>query len=155
MRRSCCRVITRLPRKVQWNFTLERQFGDDIGVSAGYVASIGRHLYSTQQINQLYPNPLRRFPDSLLRSHIDSSAGQAAGISAPFAGFTQLWGSRGTVAQALRPYPQFGDMEIYGSTYGNSNYHSFQMKLDKRYRGGLTGTIAYTLVEVPDRCADV
>ena len=132
-----------LPRKVQWNLTLERQFGDDIGVSAGYVASIGRHLYATQQINQLYPNA-QTLPDSLLRSHITSPQAVAAGISAPFAGFTDLWGSRGTVAQALRPYPHFGNMEIYGSTYGNSNYHSFQMKLDKRYRGGLTGTLAYT-----------
>jgi hypothetical protein len=33
---------------------------------------------------------------------------------------------------------------IYGSTYGNSHYHSFQFKLDKRYRGGLSGTMAYT-----------
>lgn len=132
-----------LPRKVQWNFTVERQFGDDVGVSAGYVANVGRHLYSTQQINQLYPSA-QSLPDSLLRSHITSTQARTAGISAPFPEFTELWGSRGTVAQALRPYPQFGNMEIYGSTYGNSNYHSFQMKVDKRYRGGLTGTLAYT-----------
>jgi hypothetical protein len=131
------------PRKYQWNFNIERQIGDDIGVSAGYVASVGRHLYATQQINQLYPSA-QLLPDSLLRSHIDSAQARAAGINSPFAGFTQLWGTRGTVAQALRPYPQFGDMEIYGSTYGNSNYHSFQLKVDKRYRGGLTGTLAYT-----------
>jgi hypothetical protein len=132
-----------LPRKLQWNFTVERQVGDDIGVSAGYVANVGRHLYATQQINQL-PRSAQSLPESLLRSHIDSAQAQAAGIRAPFAGFAQLWGTRGTVAQALRPYPQYGDTEIYGSTYGNSNYHSFQLKVDKRYRGGLTGTLAYT-----------
>jgi hypothetical protein len=132
-----------LPRKIQWNFTIERQFGDDIGISAGYVANVGRHLYANQQVNQL-PAAAQGYPDALLRANIDSAQARAAGISAPFAGFTQLWGARGTVAQALRPYPQFGDMEIYGSTYGNSNYHSFQAKVDKRYRGGLTGTLAYT-----------
>ena len=132
-----------IPRKYQWNFTVERQFGDDLGVSTAYVASMGHHLYATQQINQL-PRSAQSLPDTLLRSSISSAQAQAAGIVAPFAGFTQLWGTRGTVAQALRPYPQFGDMEIYGSTYGNSNYHSFQAKVDKRYRGGLTGTLAYT-----------
>jgi hypothetical protein len=132
-----------LPRKLQFNFTIERQFGDDLGISAGYVANVGRHLYATQQINQL-PRSAQALPDALLRAGINSDQARAAGIAAPFAGFTDLWGSRGTVAQALRPYPQFGDMEIYGSTYGNSNYHSFQAKIDKRYRGGLTGTLAYT-----------
>ena len=112
-------------------------------MSAGYVANVGRHLYSTQQINQLYP---------LLRRCRTRCSGRTSlrlrpwrrGSAPPFAGFNELWGTRGTVAQALRPYPHFGNMEIYGSTYGNSNYHSFQFKLDKRYRGGLTGTVAYT-----------
>jgi hypothetical protein len=74
-------------------------------------------------------------PSDLARQH---------GVVTPFAGVSELWGARGTVAQALRPYPQFGDLSIYGSTYGNSNYHSLQTKIDKRYRGGLTGTFAYT-----------
>ena len=55
-----------------------------------------------------------------------------------------MWGAQGTVAQALRPFPQYAGVSIYGSTYGNSNYQSFQYKLDKRYARGLTGTVAYT-----------
>jgi hypothetical protein len=35
-------------------------------------------------------------------------------------------------------------VSIYGSTFGNSNYHSFQYKLDKRMARGLSGTVAYT-----------
>jgi hypothetical protein len=132
-----------MPRKLQWNFTIEKQFADDIGISAGYVANVGRHLYSTQQINQLPPGS-ERYSDALLRSNINSAQARAAGIVEPYSGFSQLWGTRGTVAQALRPYPHFGNLEIYGSTYGNSNYHSFQFKLDKRYKGGLTGTLSYT-----------
>ena len=48
------------------------------------------------------------------------------------------------VNQALRPFPQYSNVGVYGSTFGNSNYHSFQYKLDKRYSKGLTGTVAYT-----------
>src|SRR5690606_28691003 len=66
------------------------------------------------------------------------------GFRAPFAGFSALWGAQGTVAQALRSFPQYSGVSIYGSAYGNSSYHSFQYKLDKRYSRGLTSTVAYT-----------
>jgi hypothetical protein len=133
----------KLPRKLQWNLTLERQFGQDLAVSTSYVANKGTYLFEPLQINQVHPNALA-IPDSVLRANINSAQARSAGISEPFPGFSQLWGGRATVAQALRPYPQYGDVVLYGSTYGNSTYHSFQAKVDKRYRGGLTGTLAYT-----------
>jgi hypothetical protein len=132
-----------LPRKLQWNFTIEKQFADDLSLSASYVANKGTHLYENQQINQI-PDAATELPASVLRARVGSEAANQAGVGEPFPGFLSLWGSRGTVAQALRPYPQFGNLGIYGSTYGNSSYHSFQFKMDKRYRGGLSGTLAYT-----------
>ncbi|MCB1018716.1 MAG: hypothetical protein KDC27_02255, partial [Acidobacteria bacterium] len=133
----------RLPTKAQWNIMLERQFRDDIGVSVAYVGNKGTHLYESQNINQI-PDGATKLPLNVLRANVDSDLARQAGVVEPFAGFSQLWGARGTVAQALRPYPQFGNLNIYGSTYANSNYHSLQTKIDKRYRGGLTGTFAYT-----------
>jgi hypothetical protein len=132
-----------LPYKVQWNFTIERQFTSDLSMSFGYVANKGSHLYESQQLNQL-PKQYWNLPLNTLRANINSDLARSAGISEPFAGFSSLWGSRATVAQALRSYPQYGNVGIYGSTYGNSNYQSFQYKLDKRYKGGLAGTVAYT-----------
>jgi hypothetical protein len=132
-----------LPRKLHWSVTVERQFGDDLAISGSYVANKGTHLYESQQINQL-PAGAQTLPLTLLRANINSPQAQAAGIREPFPGFTSLFGTRATVAQALRPFPQYSDISIYGSTYGNSHYESFQFKLDKRYRGGLSGTLAYT-----------
>jgi hypothetical protein len=133
----------KLPYKTQWNLTLERQFTEDLSMSFAYVGNKGTNLYENQQLNQL-PKQYWNLSQSLLRANINSAAAREAGINAPFSGFAQLWGGRATVAQALRPFPQFLDVGIYGSTYGNSNYQSFQYKLDKRYRGGLAGTVAYT-----------
>ncbi len=132
-----------LPYKIQWNFLIEHQFANDLSMSFGYVANVGRHLYASQRLNQL-PTQYESLPLSLLTSRVDSPAAQAAGFREPFAGFMQLWGAQGTVAQALRPFPQYANASIYGSTYGNSNYHSFQYKLDKRYRRGFSSTVAYT-----------
>ncbi len=133
----------KLPYKLQWNFAIEHQFASDLSMSFAYVANAGRHLYNSQALNQL-PRQHWNLPASLLTAHITSPAAQAAGIREPFAGFSSLWGGLARVNQALRPFPQYSDVSIYGSTFGNSSYHSFQYKLDKRYGRGFTGTVAYT-----------
>lgn len=133
----------RLPYKLQWNFLIEHQFANDLSMSFAYVANAGRHLYTQQRINQI-GQQYENLSPSLLSSLITSPAAQAAGFREPFAGFSTLWGGQATVAQALRPFPQYANATIYGSTYGNSNYQSFQYKLDKRYSRGLTSTVAYT-----------
>jgi len=107
------------------------------------VANAGRHLYNSQALNQL-PKQYWNLPASLLTANINSPAAQAAGIKEPFAGFSALWGGLARVNQALRPFPQYSGVSIYGSSFGNSSYHSFQYKLDKRYGKGLMGTVAYT-----------
>jgi hypothetical protein len=132
-----------LPRKLHWNLTLERQWTEDLSTSFAYVANKGTHLYESMQLNQV-PLQYMNVPEATLRAHINSPLARSAGFSEPFPGFAELWGGRGTVAQALRRFPQYNGVGIYGSTYGNSHYHSFQFKLDKRYRGGLSGTMAYT-----------
>lgn len=133
----------RLPYKLQWNFSVDHQFANDLAMSLAYVASVGRHLYSPQQLNQL-PRQYWNLPTTLLNANINSPEARAAGFSEPFAGFAALWGGNARVNQALRPFPQYNGVSIYGSTYGNSNYQSFQAKLDKRYARGLSGTLAYT-----------
>jgi hypothetical protein len=135
--------VYQLPYKLQWNFTVEHQFASDLSMSFAYVANSGRHLYNSQALNQL-PKEYWNLPASLLTANILSPAAQAAGFREPFPGFASLWGGLARVNQALRPFPQYGGVSIYGSTFGNSSYHSFQYKLDKRYARGLSGTLAYT-----------
>ncbi|MCS7025791.1 MAG: TonB-dependent receptor [Bryobacteraceae bacterium] len=132
-----------LPYKLQWNFLIEHQFADDLSMSFGYVASVGRHLYNAQALNEL-PDQYKSLPVSLLTANINSETARAAGFREPFPGFAALYGAAARVNQALRAFPQFQGVTIYGSTYGNSNYQSFQYKLDKRYGRGLSGTVAYT-----------
>jgi len=133
----------KMQQKLHWSFTLERQFGDDFALSASYVGSKGSHIMDQQLMNQLLPST-QNIPAALLRANITSDSAKAAGFTEPFPGFASLWGARATVAQALRPFPQYGDLTVYGSFYGNSNYQAFQFRMDKRYRHGLSGTLAYT-----------
>ena len=141
--RAVIRDDYNLPYKAQWNFTIEHEFANDVGVSIAYVGNKGTHLSTTNRISEV-PDAFKSLPSEVLRANINSGLAAQNGFSEPFDGFSDLWGSRATVAQALRPFPQFGNLDLHGDNIGNSSYHSFQMKVDKRYKGGLTGTFAYT-----------
>ncbi|HZO53154.1 MAG TPA: hypothetical protein VFB63_10575, partial [Bryobacteraceae bacterium] len=54
--------------------------------------------------------------------------------------------SGATVAreQLLRPYPQFTGVSRTNPAYGNSVYHSLQLKLEKRLAQGLAALISFT-----------
>jgi hypothetical protein len=66
---------------------------------------------------------------TLLQQRIDSQAAKDAGISAPYAGFP---GSM-SVAQALRPYPQYLSVQSLFAGWGKSWYDALQMKLERRF----------------------
>src|SRR5207244_8025566 len=90
--------------------------------------------------NQVNPAYLSQYGATVLTSLIDSPAAVAAGITAPFPGFQQLWKSRATVAQALRPFPQYSTIDTAGGQgdhSGHSTYHAGLVKLEKRYASGI------------------
>lgn len=46
--------------------------------------------------------------------------------------------------QLLRPFPQFGDVNLVAPPIGNSSYHGLNLKLEKRYSQGLNLLMNYT-----------
>jgi hypothetical protein len=126
----------RLPENYQWTFTIQRQLADSWVLETGYNATIGAHLVAgLKNYNQLPFSYLDRYGRTLLSSNINSPQARAAGIRAPWAGFN------GSVAQALRPFPQFQNIDTWsgaGDKSGHSSYHAAVIKIDKRYSSGLT-----------------
>jgi hypothetical protein len=83
---------------------------------------------------------------TLLTSQITSAAAVAAGIASPFSAFTQVFGAGATVAQALRPYPQYALIDTIsggGDRLGHSTYHSMEVKFSRRYSAGFTLQASY------------
>jgi type 1 fimbria pilin len=136
----------RLTYSQQWNLTIERQLGPDFHLSLAYVANKGTRLPSSlAAINTLDPKYL-----SLGNALFDEfEPGQASlhGVQLPYDGWVeQMQGCAPSLAQALLPYPQFCDSMQSGNEYaGNSTYHSFQLKLEKRLSEGLFVLGSYTL----------
>lgn len=133
-----------IPYSQQYNITVERQISDTLMASGSYVGNKGTHIYDPNaQVNAL--NPIYySLGTALLQSNISSPLAQAAGIAAPFPGFSQLFGGQATVAQALRPFPQYQGVGVVAAPYNNSTYNSLQIKVDKRFSHGLYGTFSYT-----------
>src|SRR6202041_1738997 len=73
---------------------------------------------------------------ALLASPISSQAVVARGFTAPYAGFP----SSASLAQALRPFPQFnygGNQIVSGAMIGNYWYDALQVKVSRRLSRGL------------------
>ena len=73
-------------------------------------------------------------------SSLSPAVAAARGIKVPYAGYP----TRSTVAQTLRPYPQFGNIGVQWMDNGDSWYDALQVKLTKRYSHGLQVVGSFT-----------
>ncbi len=127
-----------LPRFQNWTFSIQQQVTSSLLIDAAYVANHGTRLISPPQmsdLNQNNPGILQQYPLSQLSATIGTPA--ANGFPAPYPGFT------GTVAQALRPYPQFLSVPQFNGANGWSTYNSFQLTANKRFSDGLQLTAGW------------
>jgi hypothetical protein len=61
----------------------------------------------------------------------------------------------GTVAQALKPYPQYTSLSNPYQDVGNSEYHALQVSFNRRISSGLTFMANYTFSKELDDLAGV
>ena len=142
----------RLPENYQWTFSIQRQLGSSFVAEAAYNATIGAHLVAgLKQINQLPFSVLERYGRALLTSNVDTAAAREAGIRRPYptidCDFSRTCAPV-SVAQTLRPYPQYQNIDTWaghGDKSGHSSYHAMVLKLEKRYSAGLNFNGSYVL----------
>ncbi len=121
-----------------WNVSIQRQLPWNLTLDAAYVANKSSHLAARlENLNQVNPKYLALGPT--LNANINSAQAQAAGIGLPYAGFN------GSVAQALRPFPQYIGVNSFAQPTGNASYQSMQLKVQRRFSSGLTFLGSYTL----------
>jgi hypothetical protein len=123
-----------------WTLSIQHEFPWEIVVDTAYVGNVGHHVASgLENLNQVPFSFLGLGP--VLNQPITSDAARSAGVSAPYPGFT------GTVAQALRPFPQYININNAFQPSSNSSYHAWQTKVQKRFAEGLAFLTSYTLAK--------
>ncbi|HVJ08539.1 MAG TPA: carboxypeptidase regulatory-like domain-containing protein [Acidisarcina sp.] len=139
-----CKNCTRSPYLLAFNVGLQRELPHNLFLNVAYVTNRGVHLSGQMNpYNQLASKYLSL--GSLLTESINSPDAKAAGLSEPFIGFSNLWGDNATVRQALRPYPQFGNITNDFDYSGASRYNAMQIELDRRFSNGLSALVSYNL----------
>jgi hypothetical protein len=144
-----------------WTVSVQREVRKGMTVELDYNGVYGSHL----QAGLLNPNqvPMSVVNDlvakygptgarDLLNSSITSAAAVAAGIAVPYPNFTNaaVQTSR-TVAQALRPYPQYLAVNVQsggGDKTGRSHYHAGVLKVNQRLSGGVSFQGSYTYSKI-------
>jgi hypothetical protein len=129
------------PYSEQWNFGIERTLPGQLLLNVAYAGSHGIHLFGPLNYDQLPTQYLAL--GSALRTVVPN----------PFYGIiTSGTLSTPTVqlSQLLRPYPQFGAVIATNNSYGNSIYHSLQVKVERRFSTGFGFLLAYTRSKLID-----
>ena len=145
-------TATRGSGELTYAFNIQRQLGGSMVAEIGYLGTLASDIQSSLLAYDEIPyrnlpanlNPFTAAGRTLLTSQITSPAAVAAGITAPFAAFTQVFGSGATVGQALRPYPQYDRVLAMSPYLGRSNYQSVQASYQKRFGNSGILTVAYT-----------
>jgi hypothetical protein len=113
-----------------WSATVLQQFATDLVFTLGYLGSRGTHLGSNLlSLNNINPS------NFALGATLNNQA-----TNLPYSSFT------GTVAQSLRPYPQYSyiNTAAYGENQGQLSYNAMIAKLERRFHNGLNLLASYT-----------
>jgi hypothetical protein len=145
----------RRPYSHQWNVSIDRELARNLAVSLAYVGSAGRRLPST--IDPLNAIDLRYLSlGDALNDEFVAGEESLHGVPLPYPGWVeQMTGCAPSVAQALRPYPQYcDDLQGLNENHGESMYTSLQMKLEKRFSSGVYALVSYTLSKTITSASD-
>ncbi len=146
---------TRAPENLFWTMTIQRQVADNTVLEIGYNASVGTHLQTglltlNQVPTSVMESMVAQFGQTqafnILRADINSALAVNNGFRPPFSAFSRQ--TVRTVAQSLRPYPQYQAIVTDGQNgdkSGHSSYHAFVVKADRRFSKGLTFQWSYVL----------
>jgi hypothetical protein len=141
----------RLPRQIQWSLGIQREMFGKLMMELAYVGNRGsgwesngfanRNALTTSALEDLGLDITDADDRLLLLSPLNSSLASQKGYVAPYAGFPMTE----TVAQSLRPFPQYGDILYRWAPLGKTWYDSVQLKVTRQFsaRVAFTGGFSW------------
>ena len=107
------------PHLYQWNFNIQRQLFESTTLTVGYVGSRGLHLYAARDINPVMPSVVN--------------------------GVTVFGVPRATPGIVSNPRLNTAGAALSSEApVGDSNYHSLQVGLNRRFSHGVQTQLSYT-----------
>ncbi len=126
------------PYAQRWSMGMQRTIGSFL-LEASYVGNRSTRLNVLRNLNFLPAQYLSTSPtrDQTTINYL------GANFPNPLRGTNAIFGANTNRGSLLRPFPQFGNVNIY-EPIGYAWYHSLQMRLEKRFSKGFTTQTSYT-----------
>jgi hypothetical protein len=132
----------------QWNVSVQREITPDTTVEVAYVGSkITNVGIPDSNLNQLTAGDLSLGP-ALTKSVPNPFFGEIPRTSS-------LGGPTISVAQLMKPYPQFTTVSLYRNNVGTTRYDGLELSLRHRLTRGLFVSAAYTRSKLVDDASSV
>ncbi|HEY8562475.1 MAG TPA: TonB-dependent receptor [Pyrinomonadaceae bacterium] len=161
----------KLGRVMQYDLNVQRQLPFNFVVSLSYIGNRGTRLRSAfNPVNSL-PLEALRLGDALLRKKLvdvtpaDRAYAASVGFPLPaspdavYPGFNNQGGNgllERSVAQALRPFPQYGPINNRLESQGQSFYNAGKIDVQRRFSQGIQFGASYTFSKlITDAASDL
>jgi hypothetical protein len=138
----------------QWNLSVQRELPGQLLAEVAYTGSAGVGLLgSLTDLNQL-PVDALALGAAVLQTTVANPFLTLPAEQRPPTG-SLLSSATLTVAQLLRPYPQFGQIQSNFPNDGHSSYHALQAKLSRRFSASLSFQASYTFGKLIDNISAI
>ena len=144
----------RPPYTESYNFGLQHAFTAKLTLSADYVGSQSHFLVAglrgiqNNELDAKYEVLGTLLADNPTSStYLQQAQAILPGIGLPYSNFG---GPTVTIAQMLKPYPQYSAVSDSWGDVGNANYNALQLTLKQLDWHGLSGTLNYTFAKTID-----
>jgi Carboxypeptidase regulatory-like domain len=137
-----------MPRYQNWSVSFQRQLSQNMAIDIAYVGNHGTRLIDGRSSVGVYDNMNAGsvlalggnvLGNGFFTNGVPNAIATGAGfVTPPYAGFT------GTVAQSLRLWPQYQQINWRYFPDGKSHYNALQASFDRRMSHGLQLRVAYT-----------
>jgi hypothetical protein len=132
----------------QWNLSVQRALARNLSIEIGYAGSKITHVgIPDTNANQLTVQQLSAGLPLLQK------------VPNPYYGQIPRSSSLGdpTISQAqlIKPYPRFTTVSFFRNNVGNTDYHSLQGRMEKRFSRGLSFLASYTFSKLIDEASSV
>ncbi len=139
------------PTSWQYQFSIQRQFGQNFLLDIAYVGSTSGQLPVRHEVN-FVPKPIH---DAARANYVLTGRNTLNDtFPNPFRGVVTsepLSTATVTRGQLVRPYPHFTGLAANDESFGTSRYDALQVKFNKRFSGGLSLQTSYSFAKQLDR----
>jgi hypothetical protein len=141
-------------RTAQWSLNVERELPANFVASVSYIGSKGTRLRSAFDPPNAVQLATLKLGQPFLQLNLNDvtpalrTYAQSLGVTLPTNGNAVFPGFNGSVAQSLKPFPQYGRITEHMESQGQSIYNALKVDVQRRFARGVQVGISYTFAKL-------